>query len=134
MAPWDYQSSPSPFSLSRCSLPSSSRLVRFFRRRDRSRSRNPKLLNYFPIVVATDHVCSPGGTRIGSELEPDITGVFLDHARGTDRKNKARLLLLETILSGEILRRDLVPQTISSVSCLFITNCRDSQKTEKYNS
>lgn len=52
MAPWD------SIGVSSFSSLSSVRFISFDCRRDMSQSRNPKLLNYFPIVVAVDHVCS----------------------------------------------------------------------------
>lgn len=63
-------------------------VLRFFRWRDTSQSRNPKLLNYFPIVVATDHVYSSSGNirllarNLCSRHCVFFFGIFSNRARG----------------------------------------------------
>lgn len=105
----------------------------FRRRRDTSQSRNPKLLNYFPIVVATDHVCSgPGSIRIDS-------GTYARHLAFSrielvDPIGKYARLLSSRVSAidnptREILRYNLCSvDAISSVSCLFISPRRELQK------
>lgn len=108
-------------------------------RQNTSQSRNPKLLNYFQIVVATDHVCSVQSRKhpyIGSGTAPaDITSadVFFS-ARGVPPgfgpENTLRLLFLGTILLPEREREReryhvviFVRQTHNFVSYLLMS-CR----------
>lgn len=74
-------------------------------RRDMSQSRNPKLLNYFPIVVAMDHVCSsPESIRywLSSLLQTlSVSGALPDRA---DRKMHAIAFLEKSHSRGIAIR------------------------------
>lgn len=118
LSPFSLLLSPRSFSLSLSLIIA----LHFFRRRDTSQSRNSKLLNYFPIVVATDHVCNgvcPGSIRIESTLP---SGVFTNQARRSDEyaENTRDCFFLRVSTIAILRERDI---TIHSLSCGYNLVC-----------
>lgn len=81
----------------------------FFRaQQNTSQSRNSKLLNYFPIAVATDHVCS--SPRLAAGPAPDITSAVFFSDRGVRGNPDRKIHCLSSGQScclREISRREL---------------------------